>query len=372
MDKKKTNTNKTVRLSGVTEYHPDKPVMFDPPKLMYVWDDDDAAKCYVTVAKVVYVNPNMVCKGVLAHGDGQVARNMGASWDHCAFMDTQPKDNSDPAYRSYHNTPKAVWDYIAEAKDKGDHTSNDEIVTYRELAQWLADGRGQVLLCKKWDSVVFPKYATSISYNARLDDAQVPWTRTAHGDEVYFMVRKFGDNEPSHPTYKYMGLAAESVPDTMQAPEVKMATLSNVVNWLMERFRPLGYTIAYGDSEVIIDEKSDLSGRRVRLTTVLCELLPKVADESAKLAANAYVPDEANEGLLVFNPGMTLESYIKLMDSLNYIEMLIVRLSGVDIEHPENCKFPVEIADALCRAYPSLREHYAELLRTPDWNDYTK
>ena len=69
---------------------------------------------------------------------------------------------------------------------------------------------------------------------------------------------------------------------------------------------------------------------------------------------------------------MTMESYTMTMDGLNYIEMLIVRLSGVDIEHPENCKFPVEIADALCRAYPSLREHYAELLRTPDWNDYTK
>lgn len=366
-----------MKLSGLTEFRPEKPVMFDPPETMYVWDGDGGTAPYF--ASVVYVNPNMSMCGVLAHGDSLSARNMGVSWDHCARITSfgadaipAPKDNSDPAYRSYHNTPKEVWDYIAEYKDKGDHTSNDEIVTYRELAQWLAEGKGEALYCERRKGRIYSTYSNAIAYNPENSDVPVTWKGTAIGECTFYMVRKYGDKQPSHPTYKYMGLAAEEPPDTIPEPEEKMATLSNVVNWLMERFHQLGYTIAYGDSEVIIDEKSDLSGRRVKLTPLLCEFLPRVAAGSASLSVNAYVPNEANEGLLVFNPDMTMESYTMTMDGLKFIELLIVRLSGVDIQHPVNCKFPIEIADALCRAYPSLREHYAELLRTPDWNDYTK
>ena len=109
----------TVKLSGLTEFRPEKPVMFDPPETMYVWDDDDVADgdggSAPYFASVVYVNPNMSVHGVLAHGDGLSARNMGASWDHCARITSfgadaipAPKDNSDPGYRSYHNTPKEV------------------------------------------------------------------------------------------------------------------------------------------------------------------------------------------------------------------------------------------------------------------------
>lgn len=390
MDKKKTNTNKTVRLSGLTEYRPEKPVMFDPPKLMYVWDEDDVAYGdegdAPYFANVLYVNPQMAGNGVLAQGDGSSAQNFGTTWDHCALIEECNKapsfgstldkcDNSDPHYRSIDHIPLAVYEYLQSSD--ACHVSHDDIVTHRELSQWLAEGNGEVLYCKQWKSDVFPQYSNAFKYRAERENLPVVWKRTACGEEVYVMVRKYGDKQPAHPTYEYMGIAhgsivvdsAEETPDTMPVPEKKMATLSNVVYWICDRIRPLGFTVTYGDSEVVIHESADCIGKSIKLCPMLCEFLPRVADGTMDLTDRVYIPQADETGILVFNPSMDMNTYISTMDRIFFIEHLIVSMTGLDNEIPGKYRFPVEIAESLCKAFPYLREHYQELIRTPDWKD---
>jgi hypothetical protein len=385
MDKKKTNANKTVRLSHVTEFRPEKPVMFDPPKLMFVWDEDDVVEgdngAAPYFASVIYVNPRMVGHGVLAEGDGASAKNFGTTWDHCALIEECNKapsfgstlgkrDNSDPRYRSIDHIPLAVYEYLQSSD--ACHVSHDEIVTHRELSQWVGEGKGEVLYCKRGESDVFPQYSNSFKYRAERENLPVVWARTVCGEDLYVMVRKYGDKQPSHPTYKYMGLAAEETPDIMPVPEKKMATLSNVVYWICDRIRPLGFSVAYGDSEVLIQGTAECNDKSLNLCPMLCEFLPKVANGTMELTDREYIPQEDDTGVLVYNPSMDMDTYIRTMDRIFFIEHLIVRMTGLGKENLGKYRFPVEIADSLCKAFPYLREHYHELIRTPDWNDYTK
>ena len=359
MDKNKTNTTKTVRLSGVTEYHPEKPVMFDPPKLMYVWDEDDVA-CgdegdAPYLASVLYVNPQMAGNGVLAQGDGSSAKNFGTTWDHCALIEEcknapsfgadvsiggtaapywygffkdgdkpshneNKRDNSDPHYRSIDHIPLAVYEYLQSSD--ACRVSNDKIVTHRELSEWVAEGKGEVLYCERRKGRIYSTYSNAIAYNPENSDVPVTWKGTAIGECTFYMVRKYGDKQPAHPTYKYMGLATEETPETMPAPEKKMATLSNVVYWLSEQLRPCGITIAYGDSEVVLTGDGPHETGRIHLSPVYCEFLPRVAEGTCELSWPLYVPNDKNEGCLLYNPVMDMASYVKTMNRLLLVNIL--------------------------------------------------
>lgn len=206
-----------VDLSSVKEFSPDKPVAFDPPKMMYVWDDDDAndpESGAPFLAEVFYVNPCLGVKRVFARGDGMAAHNMGTTWDHCA--ETTGMD------------ARAIVAYLAGTKDKSDAfcSSTDcmrhegPIVTYRELSEWLSRGKGQVLIGRINDAIVPPSYSNAIAYEVSLDNETVPWERTACMGETYFRVRKYGDDKPVAPTRQYMevpasGYSSVAVPDSV-------------------------------------------------------------------------------------------------------------------------------------------------------------
>jgi len=330
MDKKKTSTNKTVRLSHVTEFRPEKPMMFDPPKLMYVWDEDDVVEGdngdAPYFASVIYVNPRMVGHGVLAEGDGASAKNFGTTWDHCALIEECNKAPSFGADASIGGTAAPYW-YGFFTDDN--NLPDDEIVTHRELSQWLAEGKGEVLYCKHGSSDVFPQYSNSFKYRAERENLPVVWELTACGEEVYVMVRKYGDKQPSHPTYKYMGLAAEETHDTMPEPEEKMATLPNVVHWICDRIRPIGFTVTYGNSEVVIQEPGHppIGNTTIKLCPMLCEFLPRVADGTMELTDRLYISQDDSTGILVFNPSMDMDTYILTMDRIFFIEHLIVSIN---------------------------------------------
>jgi len=169
---------------------------------------------------------------------------------------------------------------------------------------------------------VFPQYSNSFKYRAERENLPVVWARTVCGEDLYVMVRKYGDKQPSHPTYKYMGLATEETPETMPAPEKKMATLSNVVYWLSEQLRPCGITIAYGDSEVVLTGDGPHETGRIHLSPVYCEFLPRVAEGTCDLSWPLYVPNDKNEGCLLYNPVMDMETYVKIMNRLLLINIL--------------------------------------------------
>ena len=187
-------------LSDVKEFMPDKPVTFDPPKMMFVWDDEDANDPETGapyLAEVFYVNPGLGVKRVFARGDGMAAQNMGATWDHCAETTGMGA--------------KAVYDYLQDTKDDAKiATDEDEpsIVTYLELQEWVAKGNGQVLVRCKDELSHTPVYANTVTYPEGKDNEIVPWVRTARMGECYIMVRRYGDKEPANPTREYMRVPA--------------------------------------------------------------------------------------------------------------------------------------------------------------------
>ena len=203
-------------LSDVKEFMPDKPVTFDPPKMMFVWDDEDANDPETGapyLAEVFYVNPGLGVKRVFARGDGMAAQNMGATWDHCAETTGMGA--------------KAVYDYLHDTKDdvkivtdEADRLRNaSSIVTYRELSEWLSRGNGQVMIGRMNDAIVPPCYSNTISYIKQYDDVRVPCSLTVASGETYFKVRKYGDKEFVDPTREYMeipkpGYSSVAVADT--------------------------------------------------------------------------------------------------------------------------------------------------------------
>lgn len=126
---------KGIELTEVTE-----PQIFDPPKEMLVWDDDVGCTSISNVYAIVN------CKS-----DRVITKY--STWKHCAE--------------------------IPEAK----------IVTYRELARWLAGGNGEVksanTVCANWN------------YYAESENKSIP---------NYFSVRKWDDTEWHKPTREYLGL----------------------------------------------------------------------------------------------------------------------------------------------------------------------
>ena len=126
------------------EFTSEKPVIFDPPKRMMVWNDCDSGPSEANVFAFI---PNR-CYPVIGNDN---------SFDHCA-----------------------------EIPDKG-----SELATNRELAKWLAHGNGQLHtsgFCSVW---------TAFSYDIGHDDDAC---------SKFIRVRKWGDTEWHKPTREYLGL----------------------------------------------------------------------------------------------------------------------------------------------------------------------
>lgn len=126
------------------EFESEKPVIFDPPKKMLVWDYDDETP---TEKDVIAFIPNRYRKVIE---------------QTCAYI------------------------RCAEIPDKG-----SELATNRELAKWLALGNGQ---CKTGGS---PRLWTEHPYDIGYDDEACPNT---------IKVRKWCDKEWHKPTLEYLGL----------------------------------------------------------------------------------------------------------------------------------------------------------------------
>lgn len=125
------------------EFESDKPVLFDPPKRMLVWDYDDETP---TETDVMAFIPN---------------RNFKVIEETSLFL------------------------HCAEIPE----VTGQELVTYRELAHWLAKGNGEVknanTICPNWNY---------------FDDQENCIVR----DSLY--VRKWDETEWHKPTREYLGL----------------------------------------------------------------------------------------------------------------------------------------------------------------------
>ena len=127
---------KGVEVKEVTE-----PQLFDPPKKMLVWDN------YGKVELDVYA--------IVSREDFPVICE-NTTWRHCAEIPEVPES---------------------------------ELVTYRELSRWLAEGKGNV------------KYSNSVCTN---------WNYSIDNENKFlsenFSVRKWDDTEWHKPTREYLGL----------------------------------------------------------------------------------------------------------------------------------------------------------------------
>lgn len=132
----------------VKEFTSDKPVVFDPPKKMLVWDDNTDTAI-----------PQHVCAFVPNREEGLSAVICKSShWQHCAEIPKEIKPRN---------------------------------ATYLELAKWLMQGKG---LCKhRNSSIVF----SSLSFDVSTIDNEC---------DSSWIVLKWDDDEWHEPTVDYMGL----------------------------------------------------------------------------------------------------------------------------------------------------------------------
>lgn len=129
----------------LNEFKSDKPVMFDPPKKMLVWDENIEVREDLVYA---YIPKRFVYK-VIGHS---------CAWTHCAEIPKEPK-------------PRRA--------------------TNRELAKWLAQGNG---MCKHRGGVTFH---TCILCGMSETDTECAST---------YLIQKWDDTEWHEPTVDYMGL----------------------------------------------------------------------------------------------------------------------------------------------------------------------
>ena len=135
---------KGIELKEITE-----PQTFDPPKEMFVWDND--YECPSTAN---------VCAITNRYNFRVITEN--AAWRHCAEI---------PTYTELELCTKL------------------ELVTYRELAHWLAKGNGEVM----WANNVLSNWNYSTDEESKALDESLS-------------VRKWDDTEWHKPTREYLGL----------------------------------------------------------------------------------------------------------------------------------------------------------------------
>ena len=126
------------------EFESEKPVLFDPPKRMLVWDYNDETP---TEAEVIAFIPNRYRKVI---------------------------------------EQTSVYIHCAEIPDKG-----SELATNRELAKWLVLGNGQYKV--SGGSSLWTEHHYDIGQD---DDAC----------SKFILVRKWDDTEWHKPTLEYLGL----------------------------------------------------------------------------------------------------------------------------------------------------------------------
>lgn len=127
----------------LNEFTSEKPVLFDPPKLMLVWNDDDSEPFKDDVFAFI---PNR-CYPVIATDD---------NLDHCAEI------------------PEVMC----------------RRATNRELAKWIVLGNGQ---CQVSGGRIWTEH----HYDIGQDDDACP---------KFILVRKWDDTEWHEPTLEYLGL----------------------------------------------------------------------------------------------------------------------------------------------------------------------
>ncbi len=130
----------------LTEFKSEKPVVFDPPRKMLVWDDDDMSCRYAVVLAYLPESTNPVIEE-------------RCFWQHCA---------EDPE----------------ELKSRR--------ATNRELAKWLAQGNG---LLRRSDGNTVWSYKAYDLEDELDTECDLDW-----------LVRKWDDAEWHKPTADYMGL----------------------------------------------------------------------------------------------------------------------------------------------------------------------
>lgn len=128
---------KGIELVEVTE-----PQVFEKPERMFVWDNDNESPCQLNVCAIVNRENNRV---ITERSD----------WKHCAKIP-------------------------------------EVLATNRELARWLAEGKGEVMSCGN-----VPEVRSSFSYDS-----------TAANEPIAgkFIVRKWDDTEWHVPSREYLGL----------------------------------------------------------------------------------------------------------------------------------------------------------------------
>lgn len=129
------------------EFTSDKPVLFNPPRTMLVWNRADSEPCE---RNVVGYLPIREYRKVITRGD---------EYMFCAEIPETPKSRR---------------------------------ATNRELAKWLASGNGESLNHRS--NIVHHEY----SYGFSLDNESVPSTH---------VIRKWEDKEWHEPTIDYIGLS---------------------------------------------------------------------------------------------------------------------------------------------------------------------
>lgn len=131
----------------LTEFKSDKPVFFDPPKQMFVWDRDDDGCISDPVPVYAYI-PTRKRGCVIAER---------CTWDRCAEIPAEPK-------------PRRA--------------------TNLELMKWLAKGNG-------YCTAVYARFWFNYEVSAEIAD---------HPCDENIKIRKWEDAEWHEPTAKYMGL----------------------------------------------------------------------------------------------------------------------------------------------------------------------
>lgn len=201
------NKNNPVKLSDIKEFLPEGPVLFNPPKTMYVWDDDDANDPETSapyLAEVLYVNPSLGVKRVFARGNGMAAQNAGATWDHCAETTGTGRLFAQAYIDGTLGSREQLDHHVIKIFNDDDVKINPSagLATYRELSEWLSKGKGQVLMARQDDAINPPTITNTLAYPNHLDEKPVPYSLTAGTGEMYYKIRRYDDTEFVDPLRK--------------------------------------------------------------------------------------------------------------------------------------------------------------------------
>lgn len=138
----------TINYNGMELEEITKPQIFDPPKTMVVWEDDEKPTTAVVIA--------LLAKS--SNFQYRVVINDCSFYPHCAILPDPPK-------------PRRA--------------------TNRELSRWLAQGNGEVKYASQYAVKI------TIEYGTKCDNDPC---------HESFKVRKWSDTEWHEPTVDYMGI----------------------------------------------------------------------------------------------------------------------------------------------------------------------